>query len=351
MPEWTHLPYTAWPEWLRDRWSQACQPNDSFLGEAGAFSDWRPATIDNARSALSDYLGGFDSPLSESAQFITPASIRVYILSMRRRDLHIRTLHTRTAYLFRVAKRLWPNDDWAWFGAIVARLAQHSRTAPKMKRPFVHLRELYATGFALMDNAASRRISVYRVLQYRDGLLLALLTVAPVRLKNARQATEAHLNLEAHTIAWEGHETKNHDAVCYDLPEDLVERLEQWLQLYRPWLLQHFGKEAQALWLNRHADALSARGLREQLKRRTEQELGVTIRPHDIRTCVATSIISDFPERVQDARNLLGHRHPKSIESYKTAAASFGAQRKTLRLRADLRDSARSRRKRRLNLT
>jgi integrase len=352
MAEWTRgsLPYTAWPAWLQDRWNLACQPGDSFLGHGGAFSDWRPATVENARFALGDYLRGVDAPLSPDAPFITPANIRLYILSMRRRGLRVRTLHTRVAFLFRVAQRLWPDHDWSWLGVIVARLAQRSRRAPKLRRPFVHLRDLYAAGFALMDAAASGRIGVYRVLQYRDGLVLALLAVAPVRLKNAQQATEAHLDLDAHTIAWEGHETKNHDPLCYNLPEDLVERLGAWLQLYRPWLLQHFGKESQSLWLNRRGEALTGRGLREQLKRRSETALGVIIRPHDIRTCVATSIISDFPDRIEDARALLGHRHPRSIESYQTAAASFGAQRTTSTVRADLRKSARPRRKPRLRL-
>jgi integrase len=353
MPAWSgrSLPYASWPAWLQAQWRDACQADTGFLDEAGAFSHWRPATIENAKFAVSQFLGGFSGPISASDRLITPGNVRAYLLSMRERNLSIRSLHTRIAYLYRVAHRLWPDHDWAWLGRIVGRLAQRSRAAPRTRRPFVHLRDLYAAGFALMDAAASGRIGVYRVLKYRDGLLLALLAVAPVRLKNAQQATEAHLDLDAHTIAWEGHETKNHDPLRYNLPEDLVERLGAWVQLYRPWLLQHFGKESQSLWLNRHGEALTGRGLHEQLKRRTEAALGVIIRPHDIRTCVATSIISDFPDRIEDARNLLGHRHPRSIESYKTAAASFGAQRKTGAIRAEVRRSARPRRKQRLRLS
>ena len=353
MPAWngTGLSFDDWPVWLQAAWHRACKPNDSFLEQGGAFADWRPGTLDNARAALSEFLAGFDGPLSPTDRLITRDNVSAYIASMYQRNLKIGTIHTRAAFLFRVAKRLWPDDDWAWFGMMVSRLAQHKYAAPRVQRPFIHLRELYTAGFALMDEAASRRIGVYRVLQYRDGLILALLAVAPVRIKNAQQAREEHLNVRARTISWESHETKNHEPLCYDLPDDLTERLRQWLDVYRPWLLAHFGTESTALWLNRHGNGLSIIGLRHRIKFRSENAFGKTVRPHDIRSCVATSIIMDFPERVEDARNLLGHRHPESIEPYKSAAAAFGAQRKTKSARAQIRQRARQRRKPRLRLS
>ena len=235
MPNWTGTarPYGEWPEWLQRWWRRAQHEGGGFCDNAGAFADWRPETIRTAREAVGQFISGLDP--DRDGAFICPETIRAYLSYMTDRGLAIRTIYTRIVYLYRVAKRVWPPEDqWHWLATISARLGARARKAPKPRRPFVHMDDLFSTGIELMDDANARDLSLYAALQFRDGLLLSLLATAPVRLKNAANATDRNINTEHCTLNWQEHETKNHHPLSYHIGSDLTMRLQIWIDIYRP---------------------------------------------------------------------------------------------------------------------
>src|SRR5262249_19727864 len=86
----------------------------------------------------------------------------------------------------RLALRLiCPGEDWSWLLTITKRIASAAPAKPP-KYGLVTSERLYALGIELMDCAdaqavAPERISKPQALEYRDGLIIALLALIPLR--------------------------------------------------------------------------------------------------------------------------------------------------------------------------
>src|SRR5262249_29859427 len=91
-------------------------------------------------------------------------------------DLH----HLRGAL-----KLICPGTDWSWLLAITKRIAAAAPRKPP-KHNLVTSDHLYTLGNKLMNNAvasadAAKGISHAHALEYRDGLVIALLALIPIR--------------------------------------------------------------------------------------------------------------------------------------------------------------------------
>jgi hypothetical protein len=106
----------------------------------------------------------------------------VYLLRKTNQDLSIAT----SLHHLRFALRLiCPKQDWSWLLTISKRLAAAAPRRPK-KLGLVTSDQLYILGIELMDMAIAKAgdstaISKATAMQYRDGLLIALLSVLALR--------------------------------------------------------------------------------------------------------------------------------------------------------------------------
>jgi hypothetical protein len=86
--------------------------------------------------------------------------------------------------LYAAARVMDPDRNWSWIRAIIARLnARHIPTSRKRDR-IVRARELFDLGRDLMRRSGSGSAGRKAAVLYRDGLMISILSVRPLRLKN-----------------------------------------------------------------------------------------------------------------------------------------------------------------------
>jgi integrase len=215
----------------------------------------------------------------------------------------------RVVDLLAIAHALDPSADWGFLQRAVHALtvrAVPSRNKEPRIRPSAQLIEL---GFALMRKAATLRTGRARAATlHRDGLLIALLALRPLRLRNLA-GLELGRTLHQTPAGWcitiPADETKTHRRIDAGWPTDLLEALTNYLERHRPVLLH--GRSTNALWIGSSGQALAAHTIRQTIIRRTLVALGVPISPHLFRDCAATTLATEDPAHVGAAAAILGH--------------------------------------------
>jgi site-specific recombinase XerD len=153
--------------------------------------------------------------------------------------------------------------------------------------------------------------------QYRDGLMIALLAARPIRLKNLTAIEIGGHLISINKVYWlviEALEVKNQRHIEVPIPEALTSHIDDYLSNHRLRLLQ--GKESERFWISRFGGELTCNSIRRQIKLHTEAAFGKPINPHLFRDCAATSIAIHDPEHVWITANILGHNTLATAQKY-----------------------------------
>ncbi len=186
-----YLPYAAWPADDRTRWEAA------FKAGTDRFDDCGPA----AHLAESTRLGLQDGYAKFLAFLLAHHSNLLARAPATRIDREIIEAYVRwqpascggitiVNYLHKLRDTLrfiCPDEDWSWLLTIIKRIAAQARPKPE-KHHMVTSETLYALGIELMDRAitngnATMNMSKAHAFAYRDGLMIALLALIPLRLR------------------------------------------------------------------------------------------------------------------------------------------------------------------------
>ena len=222
-------------------------------------------------------------------------------------------------------------SDWAWLGNIVRSLAKN--VTPPNKRPrMANSDRLFTLGIRLMETSdfepSWRRTLLDNAIQYRDGLIVALLAARPIRLRNLANITIGQQFLKVgdrFNLNFAAAEMKNGQPFEFDLPDALTPYLSRYLDEVRsqfPNAARHEGLWASSLGVPMHSKALYG-----SICRRTKAAFGHAINPHLFRDCVATTIAIKDPAHVEVARDLLGHSRLETTERYYNQARMLEASR------------------------
>jgi integrase len=172
------------------------------------------------------------------------------------------------------------------------------------------------------------RGGVADAVKIRDALALALLLVAPIRIKNL-----AGLDLERHLVRTRpgrngivhlvipAREVKNKNDLEFELPAEVVELLDIYVERYRPRLVS-----VPSPWLFPALDGgpKAAAALGAQITKMVKAQAGLALNPHLVRHLAAKLILDDSPGAYETVRQLLRH---KSLET--TVRFYCGAEEKT----------------------
>ena len=263
------LPFADWPPADQALWRAAVADGD-ILDGAGPCADWAPTTRNNARKAYGYWLrwldenGGIDADVAPVDR-LTPKRIAAYISSLEAR-VAASTVFAYILDLLRYVKRVAPDRDWAWLIAIKNRLWARASPAKDKTLRIRPAADLFALGIELMRTAAgitNRYNRLAAEIQFRDGLVIALLAARPIRLK-----TLTALEIGRHLVRIDG---------------------VYWLRLE-----SHEVKNAMHI----------------------EAAFSVAISPHLFRDCAATSVAIEDPEHVRIAAAILGHHSLATTQRY-----------------------------------
>jgi integrase len=337
-----HLPFADWPGVDRLVWNNAVNNDDPF-------ADGRNALL--SKTTLHKYwMGwrrflGFLTIWEPSALEIAPKK-RLTTERVRRFVEHLRETNTPHSVaiqmdsLYGAARTMMPELDWIWLRDIKTRLYS---VAPRgnSARPVITSVQLVDLGIELMEECtviSNAPITMADAIQYRDGLMIALLGYVPLRHKNFA-AIEIGRDLINEGGCWfiviPPEETKTKTYLEFQIPEVLRDRLSTYLKLVRPRMLGRAG--CKALWVSPKGGPLSYSAVGPVVTRHTTKRLDIRITPHDARDAAATTWAIAAPEQIGVSRDLLAHSDLRPTTKHYNRARGIEASRAHGRVIARLR--------------
>jgi integrase/recombinase XerD len=318
------VPYENWPSADQALW-QAVIAEGDILDGCGPGANWAPTTKNNTRKAYGYWLhwlgvnGLLSKPTDHPLDRITPEHIKGYIGDMEENAAPL----TRFVYildLLRFAQASTPDRNWDWLKRVKNKLWARATPFRDKTSKIRNSGDLFELGLNLMNESAGvkcRYNPFQEEVQYRDGLLIAILAARPIRLKNLTAIIIGNQLIRIDNHYWllfEAQDVKNHRYIEVPVPEILTSYIDEYLADCRPRLLQ--GKESDRFWISRFGGNLTCNSIRRQIKLHTEAAFGKAINPHLFRDCAATSIAIHDPEHVWITANILGHNTLATAQKY-----------------------------------
>ena len=180
---------------------------------------------------------------------------------------------------------------------------------------------------------------------FRNGLIIALLAVCPIRVGSFASLTLDRSFLRIDDSWWirlAADETKSGRPDERPVPGFLTSCVNKYLRAYRPRFLRagRFGhasgdgaafRRAGAemvtgpLWMAQRGEAMSPVTLKKSITQTTRQTLGDSVNPHIFRACAATTAALHASNHRRLASGLLQHVDPRVTETHYNRASSLRA--------------------------
>jgi hypothetical protein len=232
-----------WPDVDRRAWEDACRPG-CRLKPGGAASALAQASRNDFATGYGAFLaflqrtGRLERHQPAAAQVTLP-NVEAYIVDLSGRVGSV-TVHTYVHHMRRAAQLLAPTADFSWLAEIEKDLALVAEPRSKLDQ-LVHSGRLVEAGLTLIAEAQEfANNDLARARGVRNGLMIALLALCPIRLKNFAALEIGHTFKQVHGRWWillpsESTKTRRPDERC--VPELLNPAIEAYLTQSRPVLL------------------------------------------------------------------------------------------------------------------
>jgi integrase/recombinase XerD len=336
-PERACLKTEQWPDADRQLWTAATRPSDLLDPDTGARSGCAPNTNAKAEKGYGRWLTFLtltdgDALLLKPADRITPERVKAYVKSLQGLSNATGTILARLQELGEVARVLDPDRDWGF----INRFSSRVRAAHRPARPKTHLKltdELLDLGLNLVEQAKGNS-GLDAAILHRDGLLIGLLSLLPLRRRNLADLRLGR-NLIATKSGWllvlAEQETKTHRQLELPFPDVLREAFDVYLARHRPYLAARSGRWAKpsgcALWISKDGSPMTEIALYDRVRLRTADAFGNPLNLHLFRDAAATTLAIADPEHVRIAAPLLGHSSFSTVEKYYQQATAISAHR------------------------
>ncbi|MCB5946095.1 site-specific integrase [Acidocella sp. KAb 2-4] len=323
------LPYDEWPPQDRAVWERALTASGLF-DKAAPLAGLKPPTIDGRRKAYAAFLqylaitepAALERPLAER---VTPPRMFAYIEAMRRR-LRASSLKEEINRLISLLNALAPSPagkkSWAWIRQLPN--APTPAEVQTSKRPITPPDPAVAITAALrlFDEADAKPTSRRHSTDARDGLLVAMAGLFALRRKNLQEIERGeHLLMDGSTIRLTFRDTvKNQQPLLFDVPDWLRSRLERYLTVHRPRLLNG-DRDHGHLWVSLRKRPLSAVMIGQIFQKFGRDFLDTELNIHAFRHAMANTIVLRDPGDIDLAAAALGHRTVKMVTEVYTQSA------------------------------
>lgn len=324
------LKLNQWPEPDRCAWQDACSPGQR-LQRGGRAAHLKPVTQADLAQRYGFFLdflnraGRLDPTLSATLQ-ITPATVSAYVDELQARVSSV-TVHGSIYKLRRAAQIIDPNLELEWLKEVELDLNDAMRPQPKAPR-IVFSDRIVAAGLKLMARAETEqsRTKLQRAQDARDGLMIALLAVCPIRLKNYHCLTigESFVREGDHWwIILNDDETKSQRLDHRAVPLELTVWIDRYVDCHR----SAFTYCGEALWPSRHGGSMNYKSVGTRISMVTRRMIGHEINPHLFRHCVPHTIANTDGSRMALASAVLQHSDPRITDKHYTLGHSVDAAR------------------------
>ena len=342
------LPLKDWPDEDRRIWQDALRPAQR-LSAGGRAAHLRPSS----KAILERNYGYFLRVVSDSgalnrsaaaATHVTPEGVETYVerAELSRNSVSVASGVEKVRLM---AQTLAPERDFGWLKNVEAQLRRSARPREKFSR-MVGSEELVEAGLVLMQEAREAKSgSAGQARTFRNGLIIALLAVCPIRVGSFASLTLGRSFLRIGDGWWirlAANETKSGRPDERPVPGFLTSCVDEYLRAYRPRFLCA-GRVGQArgdgaalrgagpematgpLWMAQRGDAMSLVTMKKTITQTTRLTLGVSVNPHLFRACAATTAALHASNHPRLASGLLQHVDPRVTEAHYNRASSLQA--------------------------
>ncbi len=331
MPTAKHLPMALWPAADKRAFDLALAPGDIFDETCGPGAHLAEGTRRMITTAYRRWLGYLhryhqDDLRLRPGERITQAHMRAFAKHLEA-EVRATTVAHYINNLHYAAKLIEPSTDWCWLKSIASRLAALSTPEDRFCR-LVPNAQVLDLGHELMVEAADLHDYARRAREtaYRDGLILALLSLWPIRRRAIASLTiSRHVKSDEDgmTLVLYGEDAKSGRSERFRAPQDIASCLQRYLDEMRPAFPAFSSHDG--LWASNKGCPLTGGQIYNIVRRHTERRLGKPVSLHDIRRSAATFVAMDAPELVSLIPGVLQHTGPEVSEKHYTLARSVEA--------------------------
>jgi integrase len=325
------LPIAEWPAPDRLGWTEACRPAQR-LKRGGAASHLAPVSqvdIANRYGLYLDFLqrNGRLDPAKGAVTLVTPDNVTGFVTELQARVRSV-TVWNSVYKLRRGAQLIAPGTDFEWLTEIEKDIALVM--APRSKADRLVLTErLVEAGLTLIREAEMFGTSeLARAIGIRNGLLIALLALHPIRVKNFAALTIADTFINIDGRWWlhiPSEDTKSRRVDERQVPEFITEVVNRYINIHRPVLCRGYAEHL-ALWVSSTTGRrLTVKNLGTLISKVTREAIGVDVSPHLFRTAGASTAAVYGGNYPHLASALLSHRDPSVTEEHYNRAMSISA--------------------------
>jgi integrase len=264
---------------------------------------------------------------AEAGAHVSPKIIETFVNHLHGRVGSV----TRASYIGkirRIAQILAPGRDLAWLAEIEADLRYLARPRPKYHR-IMSSERLLLLGLELIRHGetSDHLTDLGRARLVRDGVMIALLALCPIRLRNLAELQVGRQLRRVGDVWWvilEANETKTGRPDERPVPQIIAEAIERWLGHWR----SVFHPSDDTFWPSIKGGALAYTYVGHIITETTRRELGVAVNPHLFRDCAVYTVAINAGHRMGIASGLLQHTDPRSVEKYYNKGESIDAVRR-----------------------
>jgi integrase len=324
------VPTAEWPTADQLAWAEAGRPAQR-LKRGGAASHLAPvsqADITNRYGLYLDYLqrnGRLDFTRGAKT-LVTLDNVQGFVAELQARVLSV-TVWNSVYKLRRAAQLMAPTINFGWLTEMEKDIALEMVSRSKADR-LVLTERLVEAGLTLIREAEMfGKTRLARAVGVRNGLLIALLALHPIRIKNfaALNIADTLTNVDGR---WWLHipsdDTKSHRIDERQVPEFMTDIVTTYVETHRPVLCR--GDEHSALWVSSTTGRqMTTKNLGTLISKLTRETIGVDVSPHLFRTAGASTAAIYCGSHPHLASALLNHRDPRVTEEHYNRATSISA--------------------------
>ena len=327
------LPIGEWPIADQRAWEDACRPGSRFKrgGAASCLAEVSRADIANRYGAYLGFLQRtrrLDSNAPAGGQ-VTLTNVVAYLADLKTR---VRSVTTWNAIykVRRAAELVTGSKGFSWLAEIENDLAFLMQPRSKFDR-LVFTNRLLEAGLTIATEAELfGKDELTRARGVRNGLMVGLLAVCPIRLKNFAGLEIGRTFKEAQGrwwIALPSISTKSRRPDERRVPPVLNHMIEVYLNQSRPVLIGA-RPATNALWISSQTGKVFTRkNLGTLISKVTRETIGVDVSPHLFRTAAASTAAAYGGGTPYLASAILNHYDRRvTEEDYQRASSATAAQ-------------------------
>lgn len=324
------LSTAEWPARDQLGWAEARRPAQRLKrgGAANHLALVSQTDIANRYGLYLDFLArnGRLDPTKNVRTLVTLDDVYAFIAELQGRVRSV-TVWNSVYKLRRAAQLIDPVTDFGWLTEIEKDVALEMIPRSKADR-LVLTERLVEAGLTLIGEAEKFGKTPHaRAVGARNGLLVALLALHPIRIKNFAALTIADTFVNVDGRWWlhiPSDNTKSHRVDERQVPQFMNHAITGYIETHRPVFCR--GVEHPALWVSSTTGKrLTTKNLGTLISKLTRETIGIDVSPHLFRTAGASTAAVYGGNHPHLASALLNHRDQRVTEEHYNRSTNMTA--------------------------